>query len=457
MKTVGTAAASQELLAPAWDLLCLRSFLVERSRHTCRFFDARLSEDVEADLANHIQTTPTPRLLAVPVATLGIGPVSAVVDMAKRCDPDLVVVAFGQHPSQFPEAAPALPRVDYALAGDPEPILRNLLDCIDTPPRLRRVPGLLFEGKKDLAPYWLEHFRSLVTGSWDGIFWDAYEVGLAHRACRAEVRLSRGNARCPSDRPFGCAHEPLRMWPFDKVAARIMQAGPHGIQEVFVNDAPGFWNWDRLNQWIEALQQVRNTQPWGMCVLPAALDEETIKRLAFVGCRRINILYPSCDLELLRELDVTATPTETLQMIRMLHANGISTQIRVWLGGPEEAPGEEDRAVKMLRALDPSGYALAPFQFRVDSPDYRRLSRAYEAPSLDSWMQWARDPWTHERPLGLWGGAAQQAHLEKMGPHILRRHRRSARVVARRVVDRVRDFSFAEFLSRQTAQPHGLR
>lgn len=457
IKTIGTTMASAELLAPPWALLCLHSFLVERSRHTCRFFDARLSNDVEADLANHIQTTPAPRILALPVTTLGIGPVSAMVDMAKRCDPDLIVVAFGQHPSQFPEAALTLPRVDYALAGDPEPILRNLLDCMDTPPRLHRVPGLIFEGKTDLAPYWLEHLRGLVPGDWSGIFWDAYEVGLAHRTCRAEIRLSRGNAHCPSDRVFGNAHEPLRIWSFDKLAARIMQAGPHGIQEVFVNDSPGFWNWERLNQWIEALQRVRNTQPWSMRILPAALDEETIKRLAFVGCRRIKILYPSCDMELLAELDVTATPPETAEMIRMLQANGIAAQVRIWLGGPEEAPGEEERVLKVLRTLDPDEYSLTPFQFLVDSPDYRRLARAYDAPSLETWMRWARDPWTQERPLALWGGTEQQAQLQKMGAHIVRCHRHSARVVARRVLGSLRAFSFTELLSRHLAQPHGLR
>ncbi len=449
--------ACAELLAPPHALLCIHSFLVERSRHTCRFFDARLSNDLEADLANHLQTTPAPRILALPVTTLGIGPVSAMVDMAKRCDPDLTIVAFGQHPSQFPEAALALPRVDYALAGDPEPILRNLLDSMDTPPRLHRVPGLLFEGKADLSPYWLEHLRGLVPGDWTGIFWDAYETGLAYRACRAELRLSRGNAGCPSDRIFGHAHEPLRIWSFDKLAARMMQAGPHGIQEVVVNDSPGFWNWERLHEWIEALQRVRNTQPWSMRILPAALDEDTIKRLAFVGCRRIRILFPSCDPDLLSEWDITATPPETAEMIRILQINGISTQIRIWLGGPEEAPGEEDRALRVLRTLDPNGYALAPFQFLVDSPDYRRLARAYDAPNLESWMRWARDPWTQERPLALWGGSEQQARLEKMTAHILRRHRRSARVVARRLVEGVRAFSFSDLFSRHIAQPHGLR
>ncbi|MBN1269644.1 MAG: cobalamin-dependent protein, partial [Kiritimatiellae bacterium] len=146
VKPVALAGADPPLFAPPWDLLCLRSYLLLHTRHLAAVIDCRTFADLETELAEAIRAEAEPRLLVVSTTSHALGQSAAVLEIARRDFPGMKTVLCGEFPSQFPEQVAAVTRVDYALAGDPEPILRNLLDYMDVPQRLQRVPGLIREG-----------------------------------------------------------------------------------------------------------------------------------------------------------------------------------------------------------------------------------------------------------------------------------------------------------------------
>jgi len=404
---------SATLFAPPHNLLALRTFLHERTRHLCTFIDCRLFSDLEPQLVTAIRAVPDPRIVVVHTTSTGLGSTSAVLEISKRFFPQIRTVLCGQNPSQFPTLALDLARADYALAGDPEPILRNLLDYLDVAQRLRRIPGLIYRGGEKAEAYWLGDLKTLSLPDWEGVHWPAYQRGLGKPICRAELRLSRGHTRTPADRAAGDQAEPLRIWPLDRAAAAVSRSAHHGITEVCLTDPPGFWNSDRLRQWCQALAAINNTRPWSFQMLPMRLDSDLIAALAANACRRVELLYPTCDPATLKLYGCEVLPREMGQIANRLEQSRISISARFWIGGPETTEHDDELLVQTIRQLNYLPHVIQPFPLLFDSPLYRKFAvPGGPAPAMTDWTHWALAPWTATRPVPLWGGAQQLEPLK---------------------------------------------
>ncbi len=408
------------LFSAPWDLLCLRAYILERTRHQCHLLDTRLYSDLEKELVAAVQAIPAAQLAVVNTTSLGLGQSAAVLEILKRRFPAMRTALSGQHPSQFPEWATITPRTDYALAGDPEPILRNLLDYFDVEQRVRRIPGLITPDNRSVQPYWLPDLKGLSLPDWDGVLWSSYRVGSSTTVCRSVAELTRGNSRCPADRASGGSYEPLRTWPVDRFAVAMQKCPQRGITEVFFSDPPGVWTPEFLQKWCATLIRARNIQPWSLQLLPTTLSENTVNSMNEALCDRVEFLIPSCDPEVLQRYGIILPPRLLAHTIEFLEFSGIRVHVRFWIGGPEEHRGETERVVRMVRALNFCSFSLHPFPFNLDSPIYQNLFEAATT-HVDDWIRWSQDPWILERPVALWGGKAAAEYIEAKFDEIERR------------------------------------
>lgn len=433
------------LFGPPWELLCLRSHLLDRTRYLCSIIDARLFTDVEQELVEAVKSLGEPPVAAVHTTTVGLGQASAVIEILKRRFPEIRVAIFGQHPSQFPQHAGVMPWVDYALAGDPEPILRNLLDYLDVEARLRRAPGLVLAGDERGTPYWLPDLRSLSLPDWQGVFWGGYRMGPRSEVCRGLARLSRGHTRCPADRAAGAGYEPLRLWPTDRMAAALQKAGHLGVTEILFVDPPGIWTPQLLDEWCRALDRVQNTQPWGLQLLPTLLKADTIDYLSRSLCRRLDFIFPSCDRKVLKRYGCIVTPEGLAAETARLEQNGIRVHYRFWLGGPEEREDEQARVFQTIRSLGFPPFSLSAFPYRLDAPLYAEHA-AEASTGLEDWIRWARNPWITERPVALWGGPDAAEDVDITIELILKAARRDPRNLLKRLLATVFSRNWISFL-----------
>ncbi|MBU1693197.1 MAG: hypothetical protein KJ726_11390 [Verrucomicrobia bacterium] len=373
--------------------------------------DTRFYSSIETELLAAVRQVPEPRVAILNTATSGLGQTMGLLDILKRAFPSLPTGLCGPHPSQFPEAALALPRTDFVLAGDPEPILHSLLDFFTMETRLHRVPGLISQGSGSKHAHWLGDLNSLYLPDWQGIFLSAYAGAPGSGGCRINARLSRGHTRCPADRAFGAAREPLRIWRLDHFASCMQKATNKGLAELFLADPPGVWTPTRLDHWCDALLQVRNAIPWGLQLLPTFLSSDTISRMHAAQCRRVVFLLPSCDRVNLRKYGCILDARELAQTLRLLEQSGIQPHAEVWMGGPEERLGEPRRVVRMLGALGFPSFSLHPFPCQIEAPICKEIE-SDAPPPLTDWTRWALDPWNLPRPQAIWGGAEAAARMD---------------------------------------------
>ncbi len=215
--------------APSWELLSLRNYLLSRTGYTCHYFDARMEVDVESAIAAHLASSPDLRLVVIRATSLGIGPAAMLIEMIHRARNGIRVAITGPHPSQFPEHSDALPGADFFACGDPEPIIRNLLDTLDVEPRRRRIPGLRERGQPTVTSYWLPDASTFLFPEWTGIFWNAYALPAPRQGAGATMRLSRGHTRADADRAHGGIREPLRIGSMERAAQTLAKCGSAGI------------------------------------------------------------------------------------------------------------------------------------------------------------------------------------------------------------------------------------
>lgn len=398
--------------APSWLLLSLLTFLRARTGHQGHLLDARLYARFEEDYSAALTRTGSPRVVVVQADDLHLGEVMAVVEATRRRAPDAPIILCGPHPSAYPQHALALPHVDFALAGDPEVPLRQLLEFLHVPNRLRLVPGLISRVTTAPAAAWLPDLSVLPVPAWDGPAWPAYESTIG-TGVRAEMRISRGHSGSAADRASGEASQPLRFWPLDRLAANMEKCAHKGVVEIMVNDPPGLWTPDRLRAWCAALQRARHTHPWSFRSLPRQFSPAELDHLADAHCAAVEFILPSCDPALLERYECRIEPRRLPQLAGDLRRVGVETRLRFWLGGPEEGRGESARVRHWLDRAGATPVVLEPFPLHFDSPLYRQLPPSHPHPTVEGWLAWSRDPWMNTRPPATWGGHAAASALAR--------------------------------------------
>lgn len=435
------------LFSPPWNMMCLQTYLQKHSRHMSRFVDGRLFTNVENDLVAHIESVSPPRVMVINCPILALGQVSALMDIAKRRYPHMRTVLVGEYPSQFPDDVASMPRVDFGLSGDPEPILRNLLDYIDVEQRLRRIPGLIIAGSdQQVEPYWLPKLNGFALPDWHDIFWGEYLVGTTQPVARAEVRLTRGHTRTAADRASGGIGEPFRVWPMDRVAPVVQKCSHIEVNEIVMTDPPGFWTLDRIKQWGAALENLRNAQKWTLTILPMELDDDAVSLLQYTKCRRIEMLFPTCDRNLITRYESTLDSRPLRRTLELLNQYHIQLNARFWVGGPEEGRGETERIVRMIRRLGYCPYSIESYPFTLDSPLYRELAQSSDVPHLEDWTRWCKDPWLTARPVPIWGGAPALDALQKQMKSVQRAVVRSPGHLALRLMRSMKSHNWIDVL-----------
>jgi hypothetical protein len=420
---------------PAWSTLCLSAYITGHSRHTCRGLDLRLHDDLETCLPREIDQTDIPAILVIHCRTDQAGEVQAIVSCARKHRSNIPIALCGPFPTRYPQHAMDIDGVDYALSGDPEAILRNLLDFIDIPQRLQNTPGLQQRNKPLKPPHWLKNIETLSLPDWKGFFWGAYRNQAD--TIIPEARLSRGS---PSgDRSNPVPDEPLRVWNMRKLAHCIHQCSHVGISQVMLSDPPSFWTAERLRQWCTILRSMHNAQAWGIRLHPMSLDEQAIDDLIRAGGRRIDFILPTLHRERRETYGIQTGIRETAATVKRLEAAGIETHLHILIGGPEEGRDEIENLSRAVHQLAFARIILSPYPFVIGSSLHTQVTSSNEHNcTIEHFMKWVHSPWTHTRPTLTWAGQTGTDYTIKTIQYFQRSMQRNPKRILRRLCEKVK-------------------
>lgn len=399
-------------------LLHVQNYILHRSRHECAALDLRQYADGPDQIRHQVREADSDMLLALYTTPANLKSAMDLVRILRSELTETRIALWGPLPSQYPNLLPYLKEVDFCLCGDPEPLLKRILDYYDQPKRLERIQGVYVPSHEaSPAPRWLESLESMCFNDWTGPEWERYRqiTGLAYT--EAEFSLTRGQTQLPPDIMFSGDQEPLRYYDMDMLANLLQKCSNHGINHVFVKDSPAVWSPEILDQWCHALKVRQNVQSWGLQMLPTHLGAEEIEDLSFASCKRIDFIYPSCDPDQLAEYGCIVTPREVRETVEELEEYRIKVMIQYWVGGPMEEPGEAARICRTVEELQYTAFTVHPYPFHFDAPLFRERFEMEGTPSLKDWLRLAVNAEAPAQPVPQWpvkpGG---------MAPHLTTQH-----------------------------------
>ncbi len=353
-------------VAPPWEVSCLLSYLRQRTRHTGRIFDARIRSRWEDDLAINVTTKKPATIAAVHCGIHDLDAAKRVVTVLRRARAELPIVGFGELPTLNPSSFRAMSGMEYGIAGDPEPTLRQLLDNFHIAFRRQRIAGLIQDSNDIAAPLWVGDLKTLAMPDWADVSLPHYDTPAYPSGSRADICMSRGAGELPVgalERPDGA---PLRFGPMDRCVDMLQECTHLGVSETHFADPPDIWNADRLDEWLSRLARIQNAQDWSLRLLALPLGESFRSRLVDQRCRRIELLVPSGDPDIAARLDYeTPDPQAMLEMSQWFQKLGVQLDYVFWIGGEEEPRGEASRILKFVRRLRYVSFAL---EARPDVP-----------------------------------------------------------------------------------------
>lgn len=393
--------------APAWELLCLQAFLNERTGHSSELVDTRLYETLSEafDATRYAAAGLKHAVAVIHTATEHLGLVMQVVAHLRRHHPDVIVTLSGPHVNAYPETLSLLPGVRYGLRGDPEVVLRHLIDALDVPHRLKLIPGLILPDTPDKPAHWVNDLRALSLPRWEANRWKPYAAARPGLGLSVEARLSRGHPGTAADLAFPGPDEPVRTAPLAGMVTLLQKCAAQGIIEVHFADPPGYWTDDNILEWCRQLGALRNSQPWSIRIMARALEPDLCAALAGNGCRRLEILIPSPQPEVRSLLGSLPDDDELARMSNNLHKAGIMADMIYWIASPFREQDSAGSIIDHARRIGAGSIAAYPFPFLHDTPLYRSMAEEGTLPtSINEWLEWAQKEGTEDAPIALWTG-----------------------------------------------------
>ncbi|MFO1492380.1 MAG: hypothetical protein U1F87_16080 [Kiritimatiellia bacterium] len=434
---------------PDGALLCLSAHLAARSRHGCRVIDLNMHRDPPAALRQAILDTPLPRLLLIRVSFSSLPESIALTLFARETFPDLRIGWFGPFPTVFPGQARELSGVDFVISGDPEPVMRGMLDFYGLPQRVTKVPGLWIENPPvHPGPAWMDNLKGRDLTYWTSCWHDDPATLLEPDSQESRLRLTRGHTGLPCDRAHPGLGQPVRRMDFREMAVLFDKLASLGVTSIAMDDPPGAWDLETLGEWCAMLDACRNSRKWSLTLIPSVLPDELVSRLRNSWCGRVDFLFPSCDPENLRKYGCLLRPEQLRGTLRRLRAQGVDARAVFWIGGPEESAGEAARVYHALVKMGLPDHRLEPFPYHPDSQLAAEQHGGPAAPDIDDWFRRAM-ALEEDLPALAWGGAAGAGAVRATAAEIRRRLEKNPVRWARGALQAIREFDWQEAIERR--------
>jgi len=258
----------------------------------------------------------------------------------------------------------------FAIRGEPEFILKLLIDAVFKGKDLNDIPGLsLLRGKEivhnpsqgfisnlddlpipdrlllDHRPYFNPKLKKI-----------PHTAILTSRGCFGKCTFCVPNSlsyarELEYKRYYG--KKPLaRLHSVERVIEEFNQIKKLGFKSVSVIDDEFVWGKERTVKICQAIKDLG--LEWSCLSRPDMLDEETVKAMADAGCRYVDLGTESfCD-EILKDIKKEMSAQDTRRAVKMLKKYGIEVEINIILGVSEnETKNTIKYTLKELKKLKP--------------------------------------------------------------------------------------------------------
>jgi len=357
--------------------------------HQCEILDSlSLGLSVPETVRRVVQSRPD--VLCISAATAGFVPAMELCRAAQG--QGILTVVGGAHASfMYPEFLPQ-GGVDFAVVGEGEETLPELLRCIESGEDPSRISGIAFPlGGRIVRTARRPRLAALdpLPKAWDLLDWNTYTWASRPGSRLAAIATSRGCPRhCLCCSQAASEEGAWRSRSPDGVAYEISELRrEHGADVVALFDeaptADGR-RWagivDRLAELDLGVELLLWTRPDDVI-----RDRHTLHRWRAAGVAHVGLCRDTSEERLPADDAIEALGVGRTA-VRLLREQGISSETNFWLGFPDESPEHIAELQRRAREWDPDVahfLTIAPLPYtsawrtlgpHVATRDYRRFN-----------------------------------------------------------------------------------
>ncbi|MFC2067151.1 B12-binding domain-containing radical SAM protein [Chloroflexota bacterium] len=340
----------------------------------------------------------------------------------KQLNPSVPIVWGGVHPSLFPEQTANCKYVDFAVHGEGEITMFELLKALDGQLELEQVRGVAFKsnqgdkvivtGEREFAD-----FNELPPVRWE-LLEDIKPGSKLKLSEIAKLTLSgiylQTSRGCPHRCSF-CINSVLknsyRERRSDLVLKDIEKIIESGVDKIWIMDEIFFANKKRVTEILDRIEKKGLKFKWFGDIRADYLNlrhinDEFLLRVKQSGCEIVGIGAESGSPRILKMLTKDITVEDTLNAARALNKAGIKANFSFMTGLPGEEEGDILQTLQLIEGITEIDTSLS---FRILGPQVYRpypgselysecLKQGMKEPA--TLEEWASSPYIKGETLG---------------------------------------------------------
>jgi radical SAM superfamily enzyme YgiQ (UPF0313 family) len=330
-----------------------------------------------------------PAFVGITLFTVGVWCAAEMAQKIKQYSPNTTIIVGGPHISSMgTETMERFKSFDYAVVGEGEEALVQLLDCLSNNGDLKQVPALIYRDN-DSSRITQEIIQTpkqainkdldrLPMPAWDLLpdFPRAYRPAVYDfpRSPVASIAASRG---CPfhckfcDTSTFGAsvrAYSPQRVF-------EIMQhlQSQYGIKHILFVDDLFTASKNRTTELCNLIIDNNMDITWSCASRVDVVKLETLELMKKAGCWEISFGLESGSEKLLQKMDKSATLAKSVRALEWTRQAGIRSKGLFMLGYPGETLDTIQQTKEFLKKVPLTIMNLTKFTPYPGSPIYRDL------------------------------------------------------------------------------------
>lgn len=405
---------------PTIGLLFVAAYCTQRTNHEISVLDAPL-EKVSFDGLERIIREEEPDIVGISAMSFTLHNCVKTAGIVKKVSSYIPVVFGGIHVTLFPYESIGLANVDYAVAGEGEVALAELLNSLENKDELKSVKGLLYKENGNVV---YTGPRPLIDDL-DRLPFPERKLtpyknfySMRKNTTATTMITSRG---CPYQCAF-CIHgkkRDFRSRSPKNVVEEMKVCLAMGIGEFYIYDDTFTYDRERVLEICSRIINDRLNIEWSAMTRVDKVDYELMRRMKEAGCTRIRLGIEAGTDEIMEMHRKGTTVELAREAVDVAKAAGISTVAYFMLGAPTETKAQIEQTINFAQELNAD---FTHFSIVTLYPGTELYNQALESGLLkkDVWREFAKYP-NSDFLLPLWEEGFSRSELMTFQSYAYRR------------------------------------
>ena len=346
---------------PSLGLLSIASVL-EAKEHCLRVIECDVEKDPDFILEETLRNF-KPEVVGIYTMTWTFRQSCSLVRKVRERLPDTKIIAGGPNVASFPKLSVKYGGFDYAVVGEGEETVVELIEAIERGKEIRLVKGIVFKDQGTVVqtesrPY-IEDINNIPFPARHLVVMDRFRDVFTREQRFATMMSSRG---CP----FNCTYcdrknRMGRRWrprdPSNIVEEITEVVKRFKIREFMFFDDEFVIDKGRTHELCEQLMQKGLDIIWECRARVDMVDKRLLDAMKKAGCYRIRFGFESGDNRILNILRKGITIEQSIETTRWAQEAGIEIFGYFMMGSPEETQETLQKTINLALMLDPD-YAV---------------------------------------------------------------------------------------------------